>query len=498
MPLSVNSGKKHTTGLNFDVAKVQDFVPPFASNRIEEMARNADFYRLMHNSDNEKSIIDEIFEEKKVVVQVDLPKISTDKPPTIELDNNFTFDKEIIDEIEENKKRVVRFYDGGDEVKGGYYDARDRGIKALNTGDGKELFGVKSSYIVRTTLLFSPNLGILPKKDRPQIYCTGFCYPEFKKSYCKDLTDDDLKKLLKSAFKLQIYATLEARQQQIEDREIVDTTTVPLILNKPYEFITGMKSGEVDKIRTQTKQALVELFQEQEITQAINGKIDRVFLFDKPKQGEKGYDQREQSEEANKAFFTCEESDFAGLKVHRMPNKDILDLAKKYYNQQGGIRIAVPIMKHPTAKDGNGMDYGSRAMEETFAMCSGYVLPKYLDGKGRKLQPATQINFQKFHSSKSLEESLPPARSSGQSSTQSSARSSTSPPTPNDFLPGLIIGGAVGVGLCATAIACGVVLTAPVVVIGVGVVGATALTGALLYPKAKPFIENLMQNNVKS
>lgn len=487
--------KNNTPGLNFDVAKVQDFVPPSSSKRKEEMARNAEFYRLMHDLVDEKSKIDEIFEEENDNVKITLPGVPTNKPPTIGLDDNFTFDKEIIYEIEENKKRVVRFYDGGDEVKGGYYDARDRGIKALNTGDGKELFGVKSSYIVRTTLLFSPNLGILPKKDRPQIYCTGFCYPEFKKSYCKDLTDDDLTNLLKSAFKLQIYATLEARQQQIQDGEIDKGTAVPLILNKPHVFIAGMNSSDVDKIRTQTKRALNELFREREITQAIQGKIDRVFLFDKPKEGEDGYTSDEQIE-ANKAFFTCEKSDFAGLEVHRMPNKDILDLAKNYYTQQGRIRIAVPVMKHPTAKDGNGMDSGSRAMEETFAMCSGYVLPKCLDGSGGKLQPATQINFQKFHSPESLEESLLSPRSSGQSSTKSSARSSTSPPTPNDFLPGLIIGGAVGVGLCATAIACGVVLTAPVVVIGVGVVGATALTGALLYPNAKAFVKNICSNSI--
>ena len=477
LSVAVNSGEKPTPGFNFDVAKVEPFTPPDPKLRVQEMARNSQFYTLMHDKSDGKSKIDEILEGVRSGYEVTLPKFTTeDKPPTIDQDDMFKFDQETIDEIEKNKKKVVRFYDGGDKVKDGYYGERDKGNIGSNSGDGKELFGVKSSYIVRTTLLFSPNLAIIKESDRPKIYCTGFCYPEFRAGYCKTLNDDQLKDLLKSAFKLQIYATLEARNQQIEEKEIRDETQVPLILNKPHEFIRKMSSVEVDKIRDQTKSALKELFQEQEITRAIEGKIDRVFLFDKPKQDELDYNPKEQNE-ANKAFFTCEESDFAGLKVHRMPNKDILDLAKKY-NNQNGVRIAVPIMKHPTNKDGNGMDVGSRAMEETFAMCSGYVWPKYLDGRDGKLQPATQINFKKFHSSKIAEEVV---------------LEKPKLTTKNDFLPGLIIGGAVGVGLCATALACGVVLTAPVVAIGVGVVGATALTGALLYPHAKPFVENIMQ-----
>lgn len=479
MSSEVNFGEKTTPGLNFDVAKVELFIPPASDHKLrdQEIARNSQFYQLMHDESAGKSKIDEILGGVRSGYEFNLPKLLTeDKAPSIEQEDIFKFDPETIDEIEENKKKVVRFYDGGDEVRDGYYGERDRGNIGSNSGGSKELFGVKSSYIVRTTLLFSPNLGILEKRNRPKIYCTGFCYPQFKEDYCKNLSDDELKDLLKSAFKLQIYATLEARNQQIESQEITDKTQVPLILNKPHEFIRDMSSDEVDKIRTQTKLALQELFLEQEITRAVEGKIDRVFLFDKPNKDE-GSDKKDDQNEADKAFFTCEESDFAGLKFHRMPNKDILDLAKKY-NDQNGVRIAVPIMKHPTNKDGNGMHQGSRAMEESFAMCSCYVWPKYLDGRGRKLKPATPIDFKKFYSSKIAEEV---------------ALEKPKLTTKNDFLPGLIIGGAVGVGLCATALACGVVLTAPVVAIGVGVVGATALTGALLYPQAKPFVENIMQ-----
>jgi hypothetical protein len=486
---AVDSGEKPTPGLNFDVTRVELFTPPDPALRDQEMARNSQFYTLMHDKSAGKSKIDEILEGVRSGYAFNLPKITTgDKPPTIEQANSFKFDLETIDEIEKNKKKVVRFYDGGDEVKDGYYGERNRGIIGSNSGGGKELFGVKSSYIVRTTLLFYSNLAIIEESNRPKIYCTGFCYPQFTEGYCKALSDDQLKDLLKSAFKLQIYATLEARNQQIEENEISKETQVPLILNKPHEFIRKMSSVEVDKIRDQTKSALKELFQEQEITRAIEGKIDRVFLFDKPKQDERDYNPSEQ-DEANKAFFTCEESDFAGLKVHRMPNKDIIDLAKKY-NNQNGVRIAVPIMKHPTNKDGNGMEGGSRAMEETFAMCSCYVWPKYLDGRGGKLNPATPINFQKFHSSKIAEE----VASEGPKPI-SFKLSLPRLTTKNDFLPGLIIGGSVGFGLCATALACGVVLTAPVAAIGVGVVGATALTGALLYPQAKPFVENIMKKD---
>lgn len=465
--------------MNFDIATVPDFVPPNSSaeERKKERSRNAQFYQIMHDVADNK--IEKIFHQNSNQTtqpnEVKIPSI-VDSDHEISQEINFDFNEAIINEVKKNKSRVVRFYDGGGEIRQKYYNKRDCEQDCEDFESG-----VKSSYIVRTTLFFDQNLGILHERNRSQIYCTGFCFPNFKEDYCNKFFqseghDNELKDLLKSAFKLQIYATLEARQQQIDyDEEINNSIKVPLILNKPYDFITNLTKDKVDKIRALTKQALNELFHDKEITDAINGKIDRVFLFDKPKQDEVGFNADEKNE-ADKAFFTCEQADFGDeIIMHRMPNKDILGLANKYfYEDDQRIRIAVPVMKHPTAKDGNGMDSGARSMEESLAMKSGYFFPAYLNKNyNKELRDPEVINFGKFCGNQ-----------------KSSALIGALPTTPNsDFedkaLQGAVIGGFIGAGLFTTAVACGIVV-APVAVVPVvafGIVVSTAVAGAILYPK---------------
>ena len=446
----------------FDTNRVENFVPPDSINREKEIKRNKAFYLEMHGGDSNK--IKEIFNQDsyqtKQPITVKLPSIQ-ESDDEISQERTFEFDEAIIEEVKINKKSVVRFYDGGDEIRQKYYNKRDNG---QNCDDFES--GVKSSYIVRTTLFFDQNLDISHKEKRPQIYCTGFCFPNFKIDYCEKLStgdhDNELKDLLKSAFKLQIYATLEARKQQIDYNEIKEGVQVPLILNKPYDFILGLPKDDVDKIRALTNQALNELFHDKEITNAIDGKIDQVFLFDKPNQNEAGF-QASEKNEANKAFFTCEQEDFGdGIKMHRMINKDILSLAIYFY-ENGNIRIAVPVMKHPTAKDGNGMDLGVRSMEESLAMKSGYFFPAYLNKEyNEELKEPEAINFGKFCGNQSIMSVLE-----------------------DKTIQGAVIGGFIGAGLFTTAVACGIVV-APVVVVSavaVGIVAFSAGAGAIAYPE---------------
>jgi hypothetical protein len=239
--------------MNFDIATVPDFVPPNSSTeeRKKEMLRNVQFYQIMHDGADNK--IEKIFHQNSNQTtqpkQVKIPSIA-DSDHKISPEATFDFNQTTIsNEVKKNKSRVVRFYDGGDEIRQKYYDKRDGGQDCEDFESG-----VKSSYIVRTTLFFDQNLGILHERNRSQIYCTGFCFPNFKEDYCNKFFqseghNNELKDLLKSAFKLQIYATLEARQQQIDyDKEIDNSIKVPLILNKPYDFITNLTKDKVDKI----------------------------------------------------------------------------------------------------------------------------------------------------------------------------------------------------------------------------------------------------------
>ena len=173
----------------------------------------------------------------------------------------------------------------------------------------------------------------------------------------------------------------------------------------------------------------------------------------------------DENNEANKAFFTCKQEDFGdGITMHRMPNKDILSLANIYFYENGRIRIAVPVMKHPTAKDGNGMDSGVRSMEESLAMKSGYFFPAYLNNKyNKELKDPEAIDFKKFNVNKSI----------------------MSASLEDKTIQGAVIGGFIGAGLFTTAVACGIVV-APVVVVSavaVGIVALSAGAGAIVYPK---------------
>ena len=458
--------------MDFDISRVENFVPPNSdlTNKKKETKRNKAFYLEMHGDDGNKikNIFDQDRDQTSQPIKVKLPSIE-ESDDEISQERTFEFDEAIINEVKINKNRVVRFYDGGDEIKEKYYNKRD-------DGQGCDDFesGVKSSYIVRTTLFFDQNLDMSPKEKRPQIYCTGFCFPNFKEDYCKKFFtsrgyDEELKDLLKSTFKLQIYATLEARKQQIDYKEIDEIVKVPLILNKPYDFIAKLPKNHVDKIRDLTNQALKELFSDQEIIDAIDGKIDRIFLFDKPNQNEAGFD-TDENNEANKAFFTCEQEDFGhGITMYRMLNKDILSLANIYFYENGRIRIAVPVMKHPTAKDGNGMDSGVRSMEESLAMKSGYFFPAYLNNKyNKELKDPEAINFGKFCGNQSI--MIVPLEDKA---------------IEDEAIQGAVIGGFIGAGLFTTAVACGIVV-APVVVVSavaVGIVAFSAGAGAIVYPK---------------
>jgi hypothetical protein len=233
---------------------------------------------------------------------------------------------------------------------------------------------------------------------------------------------------------------------------------------------------------------LNELFHDEEITNAINGKIDKVFLFDKPNQDEVGFNADEKNE-ADKAFFTCEQADFGDeITMHRMPNKDILSLANKYFYDSHSIRIAVPVMKHPTAKDGNGMDSGARSMEEILAMKSGYFFPAYLNKNyNKELRDPEVINFGKFcgnQKSSALIGALPTTTSN------------------SDFedkaLQGAVIGGFIGAGLFTTAVACGIVVApvAVVSVVAVGIVVSSAGAGAILYPKITQLWDQKKQGEI--
>ena len=140
------------SGLNFNIEDVSDFSPPKTDKPIRknEMARNAEFYKIMHQEDDNK--IDKIFKQVSPPIKVSLPTIKTSGDKKI-IEETFDFDDEIIGEVQKNKSKVVRFYDGGNDIKTEYYDKRD---KYEPCDDFKS--GVKSSYLVRTTLFFNQNL----------------------------------------------------------------------------------------------------------------------------------------------------------------------------------------------------------------------------------------------------------------------------------------------------------------------------------------------------
>jgi len=339
----------------------------------------------------------------------------------------------------------------------------------------KQEYGLMSSYIAPTTFYLEqsgPNAGMKAETET-RAYITGFGYPVFNDEYYESITGDEKTNKedeLKAIFKQQIYAVLLSRQQQVDSGKISADTKVPLILNRAYDFIR-FKSSESDKaqkLQEFVNKTLVGLFSEQEVAQAIKGRIDKVLFLD----GEKQF-KEPQSEITRGVKFFGEIDEIqkalkrsgSDVEALNIDGHDMISLAKAYH-QGSNAMIAIPIMANPQGQDGEGSMKGLSAAEESLNVAMGGMMQMLLNGnhntdlKSRAIEDS--MNLKRFNEDKLKSKA-----------------------TPLNVLEtwGVPIGaGLAGAGvavLCASALGLGIVsapVVATAVVVGLACSGATAVT----------------------
>ena len=400
--------------------------------------------------------------------------------------------KQKISQIKEDQKNVVRlavkkrltmaegqqFTD--DEIKQQCFADKEVSGKYLE----KQEYGLMSSYIAPTTFYLEqsgPNAGMKAETET-RAYITGFGYPLFNNEYYESITGDkktDKEDELKAIFKQQIYAVLLSRQQQVDSGKISADTKVPLILNRAYDFIrfkssgvNGVKTSEADKankLQEFVNKTLVGLFSEQEVAQAIKGRIDKVLFLD----GEKQFTELESEITRGEKFFgeikaiqAALKSSGSDVKALNIDGHDMISLAKAYH-QGSNAMIAIPIMANPQGQDGEGSMKGLSAAEESLNVAMGGMMQMLLNGnhntdlKSRAIEDS--MNLERFNNADKL-------------------KSQDTPPNVLETWGVPIGAGLAGAGvavLCASALGLGIVsapVVATAVVVGLACSGATAVT----------------------
>lgn len=338
-------------------------------------------------------------------------------------------------------------------------------------------YGLMSSYIAPTTFYLNQSgAGAAQKANKEtRAYITGFGYPVFDEEYIKAISGDQQQKKdeLKAIFKQQIYAVLLSRQQQIDSGTISENIKVPLILNRPYDFVKLHDEGQAEELQQFINNALVELFGERDVADAIKGRIDKVLFLD-------GF----KKIGGNDTLFFGDitpiqnalQDSGSGVEALNISGHDMISVAQAYQEGSGAM-IAIPIMANPMGQDGEGSMKGLNSAEESFNVAMGAMMQMLLNGnhntdlKDREIKDSTNLSCIKAKEKVEIENSTP------QSNLQNI----------------LILGGAsIGVGLagagavvlCASALGFGIV-SAPVVTVAVVVGVACAIATPILMEKCQ-------------
>ncbi len=314
--------------------------------------------------------------------------------------------KEQIKEIIENQKKVVRFavkskclaqepVVGGDNVnpsdtliRQNCFTEKESPGKRLATTES----GLMSSYITPLKLYLhqsGKDAGKrVPEGKETTIYYTGFGYPVFDESYCEKITaskgKDEEKTRVKTIFKQQIFAVLLARDQQIQSGEINKDTKVPLILNRPFDFMRAQSPESAKRLREFVNESLCELFQEPEVANAMKGKIDQVLIWD-PESDiyKRNANNQPIGDSLGKTKFFDNLKNFkeifkrpqyqdvnrVAIEVVDATGADMIAMAR-CYEKHKRIKLAIPGMVNPTHQDGEGAMIGLGATEESLNVAS--------------------------------------------------------------------------------------------------------------------------------
>jgi len=325
-------------------------------------------------------------------------------------------------------------------------------------------YGLMSSYIAPTTFYLNQSGNGAAKKavNQTRAYITGFGYPVFDETYCTAITagNQDKKDELKAIFKQQIYAVLLSRQQQIDKDEITEDVRVPLILNRAYDFVRVSDADKAELLQQFINATLVELFSEEEVADAMKGKIDKVLLLDGPKEDVEFFGDIDPIKQAlqNSAL---------GVEALKIDGHDMISLAQAYKSGNGAM-IAIPIMANPVGQDGEGAMKGLAAAEESFCVAMGGMPQMLLNGEHNEGLPEREIE-----DSGSLEKFMKKKVDSNPLSHSHNVLEIWGVPI------GAGLAGAGVVVLCASALSVGIVsapVVATAVVVGVALAGATAVT----------------------
>ena len=338
-----------------------------------------------------------------------------DAAEQIQFTPNCTLSKEEINEIIENQKKVVRF-----AVKSKFL-AQEPGVGGDNVTPSdtlirqncfteKELpgqklarteLGLMSSYITPLKLYLHQSGGDAGKRvingEETTIYYTGFGYPVFDETYCQEIVHADgenqKKSELKAIFKQQIFAVLLARDQQIESSEIGNDTKVPLVLNRPFDFMRAQSPESARRLREFVNKSLCELFREPEVANAMKGKIDQVLIWDPESDifARDGNGQKTGSslgktkffdnlENFKKIFKSPQYQDEQGAVIELVDatGADMIAMAR-CYEKDKRIKLAIPGMVNPTHQDGEGAMIGLGATEESLNVASLGMMQIYLN-----------------------------------------------------------------------------------------------------------------------
>lgn len=460
------------------------------------------------------------------LVKKELAKNDDAIKPVTFFSNGDSLTAEQIKQIKKDQKNVVRLAVKSRLVGEGEAQLSEDEIKQKCFADkeasgrrlSKENYGLMSSYIAPTTFYLNQSGDKAAQKadKETRAYITGFGYPLFNKNYIDAIgsnQNQQKKDELKAIFKQQIYAVLLSRQQQIDSGTINEDIKVPLILNKAHDFVRVDDAGQAEELQQFINNALVELFKEQEVADAMKGKIDKVLFLD----GVKTFVPYGGSQE-NVKFFgditpikNALQDSGSGVEALNIDGHDMISVAQAYQEGSGAM-IAIPIMANPRGQDGEGSMKGLNAAEESFNIAMRAMMQMLLnsehnrDLKGREIKDSTNLScFKTTEVEVEIvrEGGATPVKEAGTRNHPSISEqsgeevvgggggnggppiNSNPQPTFQDNLTswgvpiGVGLAGAGVVVLCASALGLGIV-SAPVVavavVVGVACAGATAVT----------------------
>lgn len=480
------------------------------------------YNRSLHPGDIPLQTIPENSPLGKLKIAISRDKISE----KIKFTDDCTLSPGQIEEIKKNQKRVIRFavkdrlkpthsssakhfsirtasdvcdIIDDDEIRAKCFaDKENPGQRLEKTNDG-----LMSSYITPLTLFLHQSGENAGKQvaygQETTIYYTGFGYPVFDDEYCQECKSvssgrDEKKSELKAIFKQQIFAVLLARQQQIDFEEILEDTKVPLVLNRPFDFMRASTDENAKALEGLVNESLCELFRDQDVADAIKGKIDQVLIWDHPKKV-KEEDVKFFGDVANfQTIFQSEQyKDEKGkaIEVFDMTGLDMISVAKSYQDHRK-IKLAIPGMVNPVYQDGEGAMLGLSATEESLNVASLGMMQIYLNSIHNLFLEKSKIldasNFDHFKDQQIF------------SSRDTLLSNDNNPPSCSDtlFTKENLAGVGAGIAvagttmLCASALGFGIV-SLPVVATAVGV-GFVA--GGLTYVATKHYVEKAQAEKV--